>query len=144
MEDTDLLKKLLALALHNPSEEEARSAAMAACRLIQDRNITIGGERVTLPVNNWEKPSPEFEETWAEMQPKTQPNGEGRRDEFNAGEGLKTPIQDNDIDDDFMRKRVIKAWQMIREERANLYREIHMMETRFQTRYTPLYKEHKK
>lgn len=174
MEDLDLLRKLLALALHNPSEEEARSAAMAAVKLIEEKNITLGGERVTMPVREWTKPSQDFEDTWAEMnkKPPITPDSEDEcltcgkprwfhkhpsnecpnfteapTDEFGAGRAIKAPIQDNDVEDDFMRKRVILAWQRIREERVQLRHEIHNANERFrqqrQKDYEPLYKEHK-
>lgn len=49
MADTlDRINKLIALALNNPNEEEARSAAMAAVKSIRENSIVLS-EKPTAP-----------------------------------------------------------------------------------------------
>lgn len=42
----DKIRKLMALALDNPSEEESRSAALKAVRLMRDYDCVVSIERV--------------------------------------------------------------------------------------------------
>jgi hypothetical protein len=128
------IRKLLALALSNPNEEEARSAAMKAAEMIRDNNITLGGITVTQPVRNWQGPDVEFEEILkaTERRPDGSNPWEGRA---SGPQGIKQAILDTDLDDDFMRKRIKDAWRAIREERAKLQGEIHRYEVETHRHY---------
>ena len=124
------VRKLLALALNNPNEEEARSAVLMAVRLIESHNLMVGGVTVTQPVRNWTPPDPEFEEFWHNQVRTEDPNAF-----TSGGTGLKPATIDTDIDDDFMRKRITAAWRAIRAERARLKAEIHEWEVKYRQRY---------
>lgn len=122
-DDIDKLRKLLALALHaNTPEEEARTAAMQACKLIEDHEIQMGGQRVTMPQpKKWSAPDTDVWNDIMDTVHKQQRAQGEQQEEGPAGpDGVKPFETDYDIDDDFMRKRITIAWQAIRDERRNL------------------------
>lgn len=124
LDTIEKIRKLLALALSNPNEEEARSAAMKAAEMIRDNNITLGGITVTQPVKNWQGPDVEFDEILRATE--RRPDGSNPWEGQASGpQSVKKAIIDTDIDDDFMRKRIKLAWQAIRVERERLKTEIH-------------------
>lgn len=150
MADTlDRVQKLIALALNNPDEEEARSAAMKAVSLIVAANFSIegttAGPNVSATRRAW-RPDAEFDAFWDEMD-QQQHQGFRSQDDMDregyepqnyrqqGAEGLKAAVVDTDIDDDFMRKRVKAAWRAIQRERARLKTEIYNFEQRYRTRY---------
>jgi hypothetical protein len=127
LDTIDKIRKLLALALSNPNENEAKAAALKAAEMIRDNNITLGGITVTQPVKNWTAPDVEFDDIVSAV--------EHANDPTSGKTGIKPSIPDTDIDDDFMRKRIKLAWQAIRNERERLKREIGDWERRHRERY---------
>ena len=136
MDAIDKLKKLLALALHNSNVEEARSAALQACKVIQDNNLTIGGETVTIPVKNWDAPNQaEIDSMMSALEHQT---AGPSVDDANAPPvykqepGLKRATLEEGVesDTDAFAKRCVFAWRAIRRERAQLKKEIEAFERR--------------
>lgn len=124
----DLVEKLIALALNNPSEEEAKSAALKAVSLIHEHSLPVGAGSPD-PIRVGRRtytPDPEFEQVLADLLKHNQ-----NPDEFVA----KVVYQDTEIDDDFMRKRVKKAWEEIRLARKRLEGEIYRYERETGRRY---------
>lgn len=125
MADTiDQIRKLLALALNNPNEEEARSAAMQAARLIEKHNVTMGGQAVTIPTREWQPPDTSVEDL---LRAASKANG---KEAPPAGHPNSVMITDNEMDDDFMRKRITLAWRAIQETRKKLEMDIYHFEQR--------------
>lgn len=118
-EPLEIIHKLIALALHNPNEEEARSAAYRAVEMIMEHQIPIGGKTA---VNRAPTLTPEeqgeFQEILSALMTRKNPDG------FTPS----TYHQDFDIDDGFMKKRIIDAWRKLREERKRFEAEIHVYE----------------
>jgi Protein of unknown function (DUF2786) len=147
----DRVQKLIALAINNADEEEARSAAMKAISLIVLENMAIGG-RLTEGVDashlrrSW-KPDQEFDTFWDEilnhqkgvhLDPEVDPwhYNEGQQRTTRA-EGLASTEVVSDLDDAFsaMRHRIKVAWRAIQKERARLKQEIWRWENVSRRRY---------
>lgn len=131
--DLDLIRKLIKLALHNPNEAEAHAAALKACELLEDAPVLAEGK--SIPLNKTYKPDPEFDATVEELFKRAKDSMKSTNpDEFKP----ERMAPDTDIDDDFMRQRIKKAWQRIRDERANLNAEIHHYEVRTHMKFRRL------
>lgn len=127
----ELIQKLIELALHNPSEEEARSAAMHACRLIDRDKIPVGDMVINVdPSRVWVPPDPDFMQTVADIFEKggVQPD-ESPIPESQAGTGGLS-IQSRELEDQVtaFRNQVVRAWRAIRETRVKLQGEIYRYE----------------
>lgn len=148
-ESLDRVKKLIALALNNPDEEEARSAAMKAVSLIVADNMTIEGNTPLgfspdfKKARRW-KPDKEFDAFWETVMgtQKAQTSDDIDRDPWapqqsSGATQLKASIVDNDVEDAFsaMRHRIKIAWRAIQGERARLKMEIYNHEVRAGRRY---------
>lgn len=145
----DRVQKLIALALNNPNDEEASSAAMKAVSLIVAANLSIGGQATDTPFDPrrrkaW-KPDSEFDTFWEDV---VQQAGKARsqddidRDAWapqshSGATELKAATVDTDVEDAFsaMRNRIKIAWRAIQKERARLKTEIHNWEVRYGHRY---------
>lgn len=135
----NIIQKLIALALNNPSREESMEAALKAVSLIVEKEVTLGGKPAmgfqAASAKAW-APDPEFDAFWSRM---NQPNGEGEYESWagqaSGNQGIKVAAVDTDIDDDFMRKRITLAWRAIRNERQKLEQEIYRFEQRSHTTY---------
>jgi hypothetical protein len=143
---------LIALALNNPNEEEARSAAIKAVSLIVQQNMSIEGNSAGQGIDPskirkaW-KPDDEFEGFWdqvvnaASQTYKTQEDVDRSAWEQQSpapdGGGLKTAFVDTDVEDAFsaMRNRIKVAWRAIQRERAKLKTEIYRWEQEHYKRY---------
>lgn len=127
MEIVDLVQKLIAPSLNNPSREEAMSAALKAVNLIVENGITLGGKPAmghqAAAAKAW-APDAEFDAFWQKMQTPTDSEYNENNPDPMAGSGLKVATVDTDLDDDFMRKRITWAWRAIRAERSKLEKEI--------------------
>lgn len=140
MADTlDTIQKLIALAMDNPSAEESRSAALKAVALIVEHNITLEGRGArtfdTVNTKKTYRPDQEFDAFWSKMG-KDQEAAEGEDPDLGRAGGLATTQVDTDLDDDFMRVRIKKAWRALQRERARLKTEIENEYcTRFQKPY---------
>lgn len=137
MDKIDLIQKLIALALNNPSRGEAGSAALKAVSLIVENEITLGGR----PSMGYQQaaskawaPDPEFDAFWQKMQQPTHDPDRPWEGQSSGPSELKVAAVDTDLDDDFMRKRITWAWRAIRAERAKLEQEIRRSEQQY--RYT--------
>lgn len=150
----DKVQKLIALALNNPNDEEASSAAMKAVSLIVAANLSIGGQAANTPFDPrrrkaW-KPDSEFDEFWNDITKQSDEQfhrgwsqDDMDRDQWAQpspapdGGGLKTAYVDTDVEDAFsaMRTRIKVAWRAIQKERARLKTEIHNWEVRYGHRY---------
>ena len=143
------VQKLISLALNNPNEEEARSAAMKAVSLIVAENMTIGGANTgqdpTRVRKTW-APDAEFDAFWEQMAADSKKGFVSQDDvdrnpwdpQPSSGEqGLKTAHVDTDVEDAFsaMRTRIKLAWRAIQRERARLKTEIYNAETKYSFRY---------
>lgn len=123
------IRKLIALALNNPNEQEAAAAAMKAVRM-----IGAGGD-IPTPISSATKTyvrDEEFEAFWDRMN-----NPDVSADDYPAGgpTDLKAAAVDTELDDDFMRKRITRAWRAIRKERKILEGEIDRYERNTRQRY---------
>lgn len=129
METVDVIQKLIALALNNPSREEAMSAALKAVTLIVDKEVTLGGKPAMGYQASASKawtPDPDFDEVWAKMnRPTNEGNDRPWEGQSNGPQDLKVAAVDTDLDVDFMRTRIKWAWRAIRDERIRLKQEIH-------------------
>lgn len=134
----DIIQKLIALALNNPSREEAMSAALKAVSLIVEKEVTLGGRAAmgyqAAAAKAW-APDAEFDAFWEKMNRPTGDPDAPWEGQSSGPSGLKVAAVDTDLDDDFMRKRITYAWRAIRKEREKLKTEIYNFETRFSTRY---------
>lgn len=112
MADTiEVIHKLIALAMNNPSEEEARSAAYRAVALITEHQIPIGGQTTAAqPVTLTPEEKKDFEDVLSALSLRKNP------DEFTPS----TYHQDFDLDDGFMKKRIIEAWRELRRMRKEV------------------------
>jgi protein required for attachment to host cells len=118
-ETIDIIHKLMALAMNNPNEEEARSAAYRAVAMLTEHEIPIGGKTTAAktPAMTPEEQT-EFKDILAGLARRDNP------DEFRPASYYTT----TEIDDEFMKKRIIAAWRQIREMRAQLTSEIQRYE----------------
>lgn len=121
MDTIDKIQKLMALALNNPNEEESLRAAYRAVALLVEHQVPIGKaqkivERKATVLTPEEKA--EFGDVLSSLA-RTNP------DEFKPATYYAT----TEIDDEFMKKRVILAWRKIREQRAILESEIRRYES---------------
>lgn len=148
-ETLDRVKKLIALALNNPDEEEARSAAMKAVSLIVADNMTIEGNvplgfspNFTGP-KRW-RPDDEFDQFWESVVSPKPPIQQDDLDrdpwapqQHSGAQELKAAHVDTDFDDSFnaMRTRIKIAWRAIQGERARLKMEIYNHEVKYGYRY---------
>ena len=119
-ETVDIIYKLMALALNNPNEHEAQSAAMKAVRMIVDNDVAIGSlhsqtRAKVVPLTPEE--NVEFSAVMSAIM--TAPNP----DNFKPA----TTYQDYDLDDGFMKKRLISAWRQLREHRKRVEGECHRL-----------------
>lgn len=131
------IQKLIELALHNPSEEEARSAAVMACRLIDKFKVPVG-DMVIEPPKEYTPPSPDFMATVADIFSKAQTEdqrSQAQRNYETGGEGGPgyaggVQIQDRELTDwpSAIRMQVVRAWRAIREARKRLEAEIYRYE----------------
>jgi hypothetical protein len=146
----DRVQKLISLALNNPDEEEARSAAMKAVSLIVQQNMSIDGSTAGTNVDPsrirraW-KPDEEFDSFWDNIVKDTK-KGFTSQDDIDrdawapqptqAG-GIKAAHVDTDVEDAFsaMRNRIKIAWRAIQRERAKLKTEIYRWEQRYREKY---------
>lgn len=115
MDSTEIVEKLIRLATNNPNEEEATAAALKAVRLIVERGIPIGGK--TTVVQPRAPLTPEEQTEFGDI---ISGLSRANPDEFKPA----TTYATTEIDDEFMKKRIITAWRQIREQRAQLNREI--------------------
>lgn len=128
-EPVAIIQKLIALAMNNPNQEEARSAAVKAVALIVQENITLEGKSAlgfdVGTKQKW-KPDSEFEEFWEATKGNQHPDGAAETwdGQSSGSQALKVAVQDTDLDDDFMRKRIKAAWRALQRERARLKSEI--------------------
>lgn len=145
----DRVQKLIALALNNPNDEEASSAAMKAVSLIVAANLSIGGQAADTPFDPrrrkaW-KPDSEFDTFWddiVQQASKSRSQDDIDRDawappQHSGATELKAATVDTDVEDAFsaMRNRIKIAWRAIQRERARLKTEIHNWEVRYGHRY---------
>lgn len=116
---TEIVHKLIALALNNPNEEEARSAAYRAVAMIEENQIPLGGKTTAARTAPTMTPAEEteFKDVLSSLT-RTNP------DEFKPATSYAT----TEIDDEFMKKRILLAWRQIREQRKNLQSEIYRYE----------------
>jgi hypothetical protein len=132
----EIVQKLMALALNNPSEEEARSAALQAIKLIDRHQIPVGDKTVEKS-EVWTPPSEDFMKTVNDiLNPKKTGAGNtyGGDSIFDNSESFsqQTPgtvsrFKDEPELEDFqsaIRKQTIRAWRAIREARKELAAEI--------------------
>lgn len=115
MEPKELVEKLIRLATNNPNEEEATAAALRAVRLIAEHQILIGGKTMVAPLR-----APLTPEEQTEFKDILSSLATINRDEFKPA----TVYATTEIDDEFMKKRIVEAWRKIREQRAQLASEI--------------------
>jgi hypothetical protein len=128
METLDTIRKLLRLATNNPSREEASAAALKAAQLIIENEVPIGDAEIKVRAD-----SPLTQEEQAEF--KDVMNALSRRenpDEFKPAFVYPT----TEIDDEFMKKRILDAWRQIRRERKILDGEIRRYESETRRKYT--------
>lgn len=120
MEPKEIVEKLIRLATNNPNEEEATAAALKAVRLIAENQIPIGGKTMVVPLRSPLTPEEavEFKDILSSLATT------GNRDEFRPA----TTYATTEIDDEFMKKRIVEAWRKIREQRAQLASEIQRYE----------------
>lgn len=150
----DRVQKLISLALNNPDEEEARSAAFKAVSLIVQQNMSIAGSTAGGNVDPskikraW-KPDDEFDAFWDEIV-KDSAKGFGStvsqedldRDAWApqpsvGASGIKAAVVDTDVEDAFsaMRNRIKVAWRSIQRERVKFKTEIYRWEQQYHHRY---------
>lgn len=129
------IQNLMALALNNPSEEEARSAAMQVVKLIEENKLNLGGvPAMHINTSKAYKPDADFDSTFSDLTKPTDAQEEYQGG--SAGEaGLKLADVIADLDDDFMRKKVTRAWRALRDERKKLEGEIHRYELESRRKY---------
>lgn len=134
----DMVEKLIRLATNNPSEQEAKAAALKACELIMKFSIPLGAEVVIVKDREWTPPSSDFMNMVDEIL-----KGEGAQQAWKAqqdaaraaydGNGPDVPggimIQDRDLmtREDAFRAQMKRAWQAIREERKRFEAWVHEM-----------------
>lgn len=147
----DIVNKLVALALHNPNEEEARSAALQALRLMEKHQIPIGN---FIPDREakWEPPPADFMATVEEiLKGHTKQNqtgnsygGDSTLDNREAFETPQTPgavatmkgEPEIESQEDAIRWQVVRAWRAIRETRKQLDAEIQRYERETHRKFT--------
>lgn len=83
----DKIRKLMALALRNPNEEEARSAALKAVRLISDHGFAIGRTAPAFATSRSPSPVEPFERSvMAEMLRRSQEQIDQMQERLNREE----------------------------------------------------------
>ena len=119
METIDTIRKLLRLATNNPNETEARAAALKAAQLIIDNDVPLGQTEIRIGKTTLTpEEHQEFTDTLSALMRMDNP------DEFKPAVVYPT----TEIDDEFMRKRIIEAWREIRTQRQRLASEIRRYE----------------
>lgn len=120
----DICRKLIALATNNPSPEEAKLAALKACQLIMENNITVGQQQAGSRPRGYEPLSPEEEVQVADFF--TKATSQAQVDPDHKAIQYRAP--DPDIDDGFMKRRILEGWRKLREERAKFGTEVYNWE----------------
>lgn len=135
MNVVDVVEKLMQLALRNPNAEEAAAAAMKAVRLLDSHQIPIGANiRIVRDIPTYTPPTPEEEQTIADLLNKKQGDPERARRAYTTDhhegktEGLLAQDHTPQTGQDAFRQRLIDAWRALREERIRLQSEIHRYE----------------
>lgn len=136
----DIVQKLMALALNNPNEEEARSAAMQAIRLIDKFSLPVGDNVIHRSDKEWVPPPPDFYETVSDIFKGggTNPDAEANAyDQPYAGappKGQQAGLRavENDLIDQksAFAAQIVRAWRAIREARRALAGEFYRWEQR--------------
>lgn len=123
MDTTDIIRKLMALALNNPSLEEAQSAALKAVQLIEKHSIPVG-DSIPLKDKRWVPPEPDFMDLVNDILGGKKPNPDEQ--------GPLVMSEDTDLEDQAtaFRKQVVLAWRAIRAERKKLEGEWHNLRKR--------------
>lgn len=116
----DIVQKLMALALNNPNKEEARSAAYRAVAMLVEHQIPIGRAGKVVSHQATILTPEETVEYGEVLSSLTRSNP----DEFKPESYYAT----TEIDDEFMKKRILLAWRQIREQRKSLQHEIYIYE----------------
>lgn len=124
MVTTDIIEKLIQLALKNPNREEAAAAALKAVSLIDKFQIPIGSEvHITRDAPEWRPPSEDFMQTVEDILSgkNRRPGGATVPPRSQGGPGYANAlsITDNETTtrEEAWRLRMIDAWREIREER---------------------------
>lgn len=117
---TDIIRKLMALALNNPSEAEAMSAALKAVQLIEKHSIPVG-DTIPLKDKRWVPPEPDFMDLVNDILKGNKPNPDEQ--------GPLVMAEDYELDDQAsaFRKQIVLAWRAIREERKKIEAEWHRL-----------------
>lgn len=129
----DTVKKLMELALHNPNEAEAASAAMMAVRLIDKFSLPVGDNIIHRSDKEWVAPPSEFYDTVADIftghvgkNPDADPYTNGAQ----VPGGLMAPDNDLDTKQGAFAAQIVRAWRAIREARKALAGEFYRWEQR--------------
>src|SRR5437016_4604514 len=131
---TDVIEKLIQLALKNPNPEEASSAALKAVALIDKYQVPIGANiTIIRDAPDWKPPTAEENAAVEELLRGRRKNPDaGPIPKSEGGEGYAggIMIQDQEVQTgkDAFRQRLIDAWRALREERQRLQGEIYRYE----------------
>lgn len=128
MDTIDIIQKLMALALNNPNEEEARSAAYRAVAMLVEHQVPIGKAQKTVTRQATVMTPAESAEFGEVLSSLVRSNP----DEFKP----ETYYATTEIDDEFMKKRIILAWRKIREQRKILATEVYRYEQETHRKFT--------
>lgn len=144
----DIVKKLMELALHNPNEEEARSAAMQAIKLIDRHSLPVGDNVIHRPTADWVPPPPDFYETVADILRGQGKDPDKEADAYNQpyqgpeagiplGQTAGLTFKEQELEDSksAFARQVVVAWRAIRETRAKLQSEIYEWEQRTRMKF---------
>lgn len=136
----EVVQKLMQLALHNPNEAEAMSAALKAIRMIDKFSLPVGDNVVHRSDRAWEPPPPDFYATVEDIfaDKAKQPDEEARAYDSPyqgappAGQqaGLTAPERELEDRQSAFAKQMVRAWRAIREARRALGGEFYRWETR--------------
>ncbi len=140
----ETVKKLIELALHNPNEAEAMSAAMMAVRLIDKFSLPVGDNIIHRSDKDWVPPPPDFYETVsdifkggvdpdAEAEAYTRPYSGPTPSGQQAG---LAHVEHELIDQkSAFAAQIVRAWRAIREARKALGGEFYRWEQAHQRRF---------
>lgn len=129
----DVIEKLIQLALHNPSREEAASAALKAVTLIDQFQIPIGADVTIIRdvADEWKPPTEEENQVIDDLLKGRKIDPEYRaqwsKENAEAG-GLINQNNSPMTGTDAFRQRLVDAWRALREERVRLRAEVYRYE----------------
>lgn len=141
----EIVQKLMALALNNPNEEEARSAAMQAVKLIDKFSLPVGDNVIHRSDKEWVPPPQDFYDAVRDIFKDKMKDSDAEATAYDRPyQGAPPPGQEagithleQELQDrkSAFAEQIVKAWRAIREARRALAGEFYRWEQGHRRRF---------